>query len=103
MRIAQVGGRRSDLHAEGHHDGLVPSCLRSALEDEEVWLHLNTVGVEPQFYALRWLLLMLTQVRRTEKAPTPAPEHRGKSTVCVDFFSLGRACCSPRGLRIHSS
>ncbi|CDJ31170.1 LOW QUALITY PROTEIN: uncharacterized protein EMH_0008230 [Eimeria mitis] len=30
-------------------------------KDEEVWMHLNAVGVEPQFYALRWLLLMLTQ------------------------------------------
>ena len=34
-----------------------------SLQDEEVWVHLNAVGVEPQFYALRWLLLMLTQVR----------------------------------------
>lgn len=30
-------------------------------KDEETWVHLNTVGVEPQFYALRWLLLLLTQ------------------------------------------
>ncbi|KAL8431585.1 hypothetical protein Efla_000631 [Eimeria flavescens] len=30
-------------------------------KDEEIWMHLNAMGVEPQFYALRWLLLMLTQ------------------------------------------
>ncbi|KAL8273301.1 hypothetical protein Esti_002802 [Eimeria stiedai] len=30
-------------------------------KDEDIWMHLNAMGVEPQFYALRWLLLMLTQ------------------------------------------
>ncbi|KAL8433651.1 hypothetical protein ACSSS7_003749 [Eimeria intestinalis] len=30
-------------------------------KDEGIWMHLNAMGVEPQFYALRWLLLMLTQ------------------------------------------
>lgn len=30
-------------------------------KDEEIWMHLSAMGVEPQFYALRWLLLMLTQ------------------------------------------
>ncbi|PFH38446.1 hypothetical protein BESB_007880 [Besnoitia besnoiti] len=31
------------------------------LKDKPVWDHLDQLGVDPQFYALRWLLLMLTQ------------------------------------------
>ncbi|EPR64594.1 TBC domain-containing protein [Toxoplasma gondii GAB2-2007-GAL-DOM2] len=30
-------------------------------KDIVVWTHLETIGVDPQFYALRWLLLLLTQ------------------------------------------
>lgn len=35
-------------------------------------MHLNAVGVEPQFYALRWLLLMLTQVTRVSSTVAAA-------------------------------
>jgi hypothetical protein len=35
------------------------SLLR--IVDPELWNHLENVGVDPQFYGLRWLLLLLTQ------------------------------------------
>lgn len=51
---------------------LLSRSFCSCLQDEEVWMHLNAVGVEPQFYALRWLLLMLTQVTRVSRTVAAA-------------------------------
>ena len=29
-------------------------------QDLEIWSHLNNEGVNPHFYTLRWLMLLLT-------------------------------------------
>ncbi|OEH79941.1 tbc1 domain family member related protein [Cyclospora cayetanensis] len=58
----RLGGRRGAQGGEGGNGTGGGMGGGSVLhEDEEIWMHLNSLGVEPQFYALRWLLLMLTQ------------------------------------------
>lgn len=36
-------------------------CL--SLQAPDVWTHLRRIGIEAHFFALRWILLLLTQVR----------------------------------------